>query len=558
MIKIQDISIENFRSIAGKPLNFTFGNYCVIVGPNNSGKSNILRALQLFFNGHIDGLPFDAAIDFPKCKELSNRAQTQITVTLQYDPAKDLRVDKAIKQLETESNQERLSGNLLRLRLECTQRNAIQWRFFSKAGLRNIRAELVAPVVEAIRSSVRFKYLPVGRDILETIRNELSEELITTIFSGWSGAVKARKEINETIDTLISKLQPRLKDSAVEITTAISSVFGEIKRLELRLPFNNLETMLPSLMPAVRDSYETPLNQKGAGIQTSTLLFLLKYLADHHPQRHHLRVTYIWAIEEPESFLHPSRQKGMANILTQFSNEVQTIVTTHSPHFVPRSAGAGVLIVDKETISPYSTVIIGMDYNLARQTLGVSLLDSMYLYPYNIVVEGPSNEILLRGAWEKLYAAGKITIDPTNVKFFAGGNASGACTLFESFITFGDAGEVDIRLVIDGDHAGKKALLGLLARTKQTKVLGANRDYFELESTTEWMTSTKVIEAVFKKYPTSVTLKKNTKDKITGIIIQDGQKKKIAKSIIDSSDIDDLSGYQELISKIETSFVINL
>lgn len=231
--------------------------------------------------------------------------------------------------------------------MEFSKRGVLQWRFYSQAGLRNIRAELVGPVVQAVRSSIRFKYLPVGRDIGSTIQDELSEELIRTIFSGWSGAIKARQEINEAIDKLIEKLQPRLDRSGQELTDTIKSVFTEVRSLKLQLPFDNLENLLPSLTPTLRDHYETPLNQKGSGIQTSTLLFLLKYLADHHPQRHNLRVNYIWAIEEPESYLHPSNQKGMSEVLLKFADEVQTIITTHSPHFVPRGRSK-VLVVDKD------------------------------------------------------------------------------------------------------------------------------------------------------------------------------------------------------------------
>ena len=138
MITIKDISIENYRSIIGTPLQLTLDKYNVIVGPNNAGKSNILRALQLFFNGHVDSLPYDASIDFPKAN--LHNSQTRITVSMQFDPSKDNRIERAIKVLETESVQKRLSNNLLRLRLEYTRQGKPQWRFISKAGLRSIRA----------------------------------------------------------------------------------------------------------------------------------------------------------------------------------------------------------------------------------------------------------------------------------------------------------------------------------------------------------------------------------------------------------------------------------
>ena len=553
-MRITDISIENFRSIAGDSFDFSFDDYCVIVGPNNSGKSNVLRALNLFFNDQVDGAPYDSKIDFPMSTIVTPQSKTKITVTLTFKSRTDSSLEKAISRLETESGQRRLQANQVRLRLEYTKRNARQWRFISRAGLRSIKSELVQAVVDAVRSSIRFKYLPVGRDILGTIRDELSEELIRTIFSGWSGAVAARKEINDAISDLISKLQPRLENSGQEITNTMTTVFEDLRKLELRLPFDNLENLLPYLIPTLQDNYETALNQKGAGLQTSTLLFLLKYLADHHPQRHNSRVTYIWAIEEPESYLHPSKQKSMANLLMNFSKEVQTIVTTHSPHFVPRMSEISVLVVDKAQERPFSTCIVSQEYELARQALGVSLLDSMYLYPHNIVVEGPSDELLLGGAWRSLYLEGLVATNPDHVRFFPGKNASGACTLYESMLVFGDSGEVDLRLLVDGDDAGQKALRGLLNRLGPDRKIKANFDYFSLVTDIEWLTSYRVMISMSKRFPASVDMILNTKQEITSFRIRDTMKMRVAAAILEESKIEDLGEFADLINNIEASF----
>ncbi len=47
-MKLRHIKIENFRSL--RNIEFEVGNLHAIVGANNSGKSNILRALNFFFN----------------------------------------------------------------------------------------------------------------------------------------------------------------------------------------------------------------------------------------------------------------------------------------------------------------------------------------------------------------------------------------------------------------------------------------------------------------------------------------------------------------------------
>jgi len=169
----------------------------------------------------------------------------------------------------------------------------------------------------------------------------------------------------------------------------------------------------------------------------------------------------------------------MSSVLQKFSEDVQTIITTHSAHFIPRSKDVLVAIIDKNPNEPHSTFIAGKEYDLARQLLGVSLLDSMYLYPFNIAIEGPSDEILLRGAWEKLFSGGLVSTDPSDIRFFPSGNASGACTLYESLVTFGNSSEVKVTLIVDGDTAGKKALRGLQERTKNqyNKILKSNIDF---------------------------------------------------------------------------------
>ncbi|WP_426944831.1 ATP-dependent nuclease [Pseudomonas oryzihabitans] len=404
MIKLISAEIENFRSITSKPLNVQFKEFTSIIGPNNCGKSNILRSLQLFFTGGIEDKKYDTEIDFPKNPLLPKHAQTKITVTVSYEPNKETILERALTELEAQKIQRRLDNDLITLRLSYSKNGVESWQFIGKLGSRNINKEAIYRIRDALRQSVIFKYLPIGRDSIDSVTEEIGSDLIRTIFSGWSGAIKKRQEINESIFNLVSKLKPELESSSTSVTQSMAAVFPEIQNLELQLPFENLEQMLPSLKPVLKDSAETGLKSKGAGIQTSSLLFLLKYLADNYPQRF-VRATFIWAIEEPESFLHPAKQRSMAKVLTDFSKEVQTIITTHCPHFVPRDTiSSCCYVIDKDTAQPWSTEVISQNYTDARKSLGVTLLDSMSLYPINIVIEGPSDEIYLSEALKKYQA----------------------------------------------------------------------------------------------------------------------------------------------------------
>lgn len=552
MIKLISLEIENFRSIIGTPLSLTFSDFTAIVGPNNCGKSNILRAMQLFFTGMIEGGKYSTDNDFPKSVALNKHSQTKITTTISFEPSKDALLKRSLDEIESASKQKRLDNNQITLRLSYSKNGVESWQFIGKLGALNINKELIFKVRDGLRQSIIFKYIPVGRDSLDSITNEIGSELIKTIFSGWSGAVKKRKDINNSIDALVGKLKPELLTSSTAVTKSMKAVFHEIKSLELQLPFENLEEMLPSLRPVLRDTAETGLKSKGAGIQTSSLLFLLKYLADNHPQRYLARQTFIWAIEEPESFLHPTKQRSMAEVLLEFSNEVQSIITTHCPHFVPRKNGtASCYVVDKSSKAPYSTEVVGNDHSLARSTLGVSLLDSMSFFPVNLVVEGVSDEILLAGAMKKL-----DTLSPLkwhDVKFFPSGNASGAANAFEWLVKQSD-NTVDIKLIIDGDKPGTSALQGLLSRGRRDEISWkANFHYFQLSLDIENLLSDRVKRVLHNERPAQVDLIEDINGNIKSFNALDLHKKNVAVRAIELSDVNDLKNFKLLFERIAKS-----
>ena len=50
---IDHIKLANFRSI--ESVSIEAGELTALIGTNGSGKSNVLRALNLFFNGAVEG-----------------------------------------------------------------------------------------------------------------------------------------------------------------------------------------------------------------------------------------------------------------------------------------------------------------------------------------------------------------------------------------------------------------------------------------------------------------------------------------------------------------------
>lgn len=80
-LNITKIEIRNFRSV--RNLSLSPGKLAVLVGKNDSGKSNILRALNLFFNGRtMPANDLDFEIDHNVFNNPNRRAK-EISIKLE-------------------------------------------------------------------------------------------------------------------------------------------------------------------------------------------------------------------------------------------------------------------------------------------------------------------------------------------------------------------------------------------------------------------------------------------------------------------------------------------
>lgn len=91
---IKKIEIDNFRSIKDKIiLDSSISSFKVFVGPNNSGKSNILRALNLFFNLESEpGIPFYAKNDIT----IGGARSSNISLMFKFSKNADSKIIKFI------------------------------------------------------------------------------------------------------------------------------------------------------------------------------------------------------------------------------------------------------------------------------------------------------------------------------------------------------------------------------------------------------------------------------------------------------------------------------
>ena len=81
---IKSITVKNFRSIVEQTIEFD--NFTCLVGNNDCGKSNILKALNLFFNNQTDfNTEFDFDRDYSKFAKKLNKKAKEITISITFN-----------------------------------------------------------------------------------------------------------------------------------------------------------------------------------------------------------------------------------------------------------------------------------------------------------------------------------------------------------------------------------------------------------------------------------------------------------------------------------------
>jgi hypothetical protein len=297
---IQQIKIRNFRSL--REVSLEAKALTVFVGCNDEGKSNLLRALDLFFNGDRQGgYTQNWARDFSVfAKTPRNKAQ-QIEIVITFKLPDSFNVGQPV----TWRKVWRQSG-LLEDSIKLADGRALPPR--SKA--------------DAYLKAMRYEYVPAikGPDYFGRLLASMHDMLDATV----------RKDIRNAAASFTSEIRSHTE----RILTDIESQIGLKSDIELPTDLKQLFSELE--FRSTIGAHKVALSQRGDGLKVRHIPVILRWLAQ---QANHLaapgrpRVVTIWGYEEPENNLETRRCFELADFFIETSADVQTFLTTHSPVF---------------------------------------------------------------------------------------------------------------------------------------------------------------------------------------------------------------------------------
>lgn len=349
-MKLTHIRIKDFRSFSGEHEFDVSSGVNYFVGPNNCGKSNLVRALELALDPDAKYVPErdrparPGALGAPPTTRITltfHVGKTSPEVTL-LTRAKEyeLAVRKARNGATTGKIQTYAADREVRMVTSFAGHGGRQTTFQAKGyGAASLPADSQQHLkLEAqFRSVVRSAVVHSGED-LESLLQGKFRQILQLVIADHLGEElgKAEQARAEYLEALRAELLEPLR---AQIQDRVGAMFPEIASAKLVPDLPSVAETLSSVDVQLGDDLvTTQLIDKGTGVRGAVLVSMLQYLAEQS------RRSLVLAVEEPEAFLHPAAQEAIMQQLEELAtrSDVSLLVTTHSPYVLSRRADASI------------------------------------------------------------------------------------------------------------------------------------------------------------------------------------------------------------------------
>ena len=450
---IQELKLTNFRGFK-KCTEIQFSNDInVIVGANNSGKTTIIKALELLFSeGSSKRLSIDDFNHNTSIEELKT-SPPKVVISAKLVESEDeeeysedlitvatwlTKIEKPYEATITyefslpdkeDDNYKSIIENLGSKDIED------YWREIETTFLRKYTSKVFIgnPKHRTLIDSDSIKkfdyqYLDAIRDVerdLFTGRNTLLREVIDFYMDydikideklskedKQEQILKKKKDFSKKADVLISDLHTRMSGGKKEMLKYAEETGADFDNITPSFDGKILDTELYSALRLVvenKTGIKLPATRNGLGynnlIYISLLLAKMQKNASGEYMGSNAKVFPILAIEEPEAHLHPNMQYKFLKFLNENSkHEVRQIfITTHSPNITAAVDLDSIIVlykdVDETKIAYPGKVFSKSDEDKASKNYVERFLDvtkaDMFFAKSIIFVEGIAEQLLI-------------------------------------------------------------------------------------------------------------------------------------------------------------------
>lgn len=506
---LKEVGIKNFRGFKNEIRVPIDANVTGITGKNDVGKTSILEALDIFFEGG------EVVID----KDDFNVAEPEGVVEIRCifeNPPIEILLDETNKttlaaeyllnsdgQLEILKRYKRSSKEpaIFIVANHPSAANFDDLHTLKIADLKKRGAE-VGVIADDIADARKSALWRGAIWIKATDLNKQLRELEISKFAADSKDIqdklfkhlplfalfKSDRESKDNDPQAKNPLQAAVKQAQEELRVDIEKIQNEIQKRVLERAAKTLEkikemdaSLASQLVPrfkkaptwtfdfALDGEDDIPINKRGSGVRRLILLNFFRAEAERKVADKNAP-SVIYAFEEPETSQHPSNQEMLVRALVQVAkhDNCQVLVTTHVPALAGLLPVAGLRLVEKSAMG--RSIYHGDDTVVERiaQSLGVLIDPRASRAKALLLVEGPGDVSFIRHTAEQLKAGGYIpaTLEEKDILPVS----IGGCDLLKHWIAKRIAEQFNIpwALLLDSDLGTSKASQNL-AQVQQAR-----------------------------------------------------------------------------------------
>ena len=382
---LSDVTIRGFRSFATSQSLKIERDITVLTGPNDVGKTSILRLLQLFHDANMVR-PEDLNVDTDGVPSNPTRSKYPSAFFVFSDVGEEM---------------------LSRRRLPPSLRKGvyeIEFRFLESSYSHYVRS---ATRRTSLRTEVDLDTLPTviacsfDTEISSIVKveepNDNERRLLQVAF-GKDYVDALKKARDESFPRLMRRVER-------DLTKKLAQALCSTQELKFQLSILPGDPLRLSVEIMDETGTTTGLSDRGSGFRK--LLTLLVYLFDSGFSEKQVIVL----LDEPENSLHADSQHALRYYLERIASHenIQVIYATHSPCMInPVRPRCIRLITREESENDKVTTNIANEpykdggFRLIRSSLGLSPADSLLYGAVTLTVEGDTEVLALAYLLERL------------------------------------------------------------------------------------------------------------------------------------------------------------